>query len=254
MSSVKIPKWIGPVLCPVVLILFIAILCFYYCYWKPRREKNKGKNQAKDKQVKKKMINSPSLVQQSPRSKLIKDKNISHVDEEMSYGFGYYDCDTYTTYAPYCMDYCPLPSSGMSYCVQYEGRPRVVYCPKTSYLAKSRDAAHTAHDKSRCKPCTADKTRKCKVRCPRGECIKCPDLPMIKEGNSTLSLNCDEKEEQTGSGLICVCNDSEKEQMLVEDRENLEVKSSGTVSVQEDTSNCCRDSGFEDHYSASPPS
>lgn len=242
MSSVNIPKWIGPALCPVVLILLIAGLCFYYCYWKPRREENKEKNQAEDKQIKKKTI-SPSSVRHSPRSKLIKDKNIRHVDEEMCYGYGYNDCDTFTTYAPYYMDYCPLPSSGMSYCVQYDCRPKGFYCPKTSYLGKSRD---TTHDK--CRPGTADKTRKCRVKCPRGECIKCPDLPMIKEGNSTLSLNCDEKEELTGSGLMCVCNDSKNEQMIVEDREKLEINSTSNVSAQgEDTCNCCRDSGFEDH-------
>ncbi|XP_031552336.1 uncharacterized protein LOC116289530 [Actinia tenebrosa] len=243
MSSVKIPKWIGPTLCPVVFILLIAAVCFYYCYWKPRREKNKEKKEAENKQVKEKMI-SPSLSRQSPGSG---GKNTPHVHEEMTYECGYYDCEPYTTYEPYCMDYCPLPRSGLSYCVQYD-RPKFVYCP-TSYHAKSRDTAV----QSKCKG--TDKIRKCsRVRCPREECIKCPNLPMITEGNSTLSL-CDEKEEEehkepfttnvVGTGLII--KDSENEQMVVEGRENLDVKTASVSGQEENTSNCCRDSGFEDH-------
>lgn len=244
MSSVKIPKWIGPVLCPIVLLLLIAVVCFYYCYWKPRREKNKGKKQAEDEETKKKMI-SPSTGRQSTSPKILKGKSIQKVgDEEMSYGLGYYDCDTYTTYGPYCMDYCSLPNSGLSYCVQYDSKPKFVYYPTTSYYVAEKSRDGTSHvQSSRSK---LDRPRKCRVRCPKGESIRCPHLPVITEGNSTLSL-CDEKEEDQlvpdGKGLMCVCNDSENEQS-----ENLEVKTTSTVSgEEEDASNCCRDSGFEDH-------
>ena len=237
MSS-KVPKWIGPALSPVVFIVLIAAVCFYYCYWKPRREKTKEKNQAVDEQAKKRVI-SPSLSRQSSVSK---NKNKQPDDEEMSYGSGYYDCDMYTSYGPYCMDYCPLPSSGLNYCVLNEGRPKTVYCPKTtSCHSKSRDPCTTFATRSKN---TNKIVRGCRVQCPRGECIKCPDLPMISEGNSTLSL-CDEKEEEEQKlPLMDVGSPGENNKDPNQEDQNPRFRGG----QDEDTiSDYCGDSGFEDH-------
>lgn len=218
MSSLEIPHWVGPVVTPILLILFIMILCFYYCYWKPRKNRN--------------VKNKCSLKHDSEITP--RPCQVQYVDDYATdYSFG----SLYT-------DICPLPvSNGLAYCRPKDFQPqKVFYYPK--YPERCLKSCKTE--------CHGDfvnaKIKRSKVKCAKGHCVKYPELPIIIEGDSVV----EEEEENENSKFLesdqeeCNCNVqcpviARNTQAVVV----IECESSSDVSNGSNTTTVGHDSGYE---------
>lgn len=230
MGSLEIPSWVGPVLTPILLILFIVICCFYYCYWKPRRKQN-----SRDKECGKHVRNAHH---QPCQIKYVDDSYINDNSVDYSYGVLY-------------TEICPLPvSSSLAYCKPKEFQPtKVFYYPKrpAEIPTKSCKLDNNINNDFT----VNSKFKKCKVKCPKGHCMKCPDLPIIMEGESFVEE--EELNENTNflssDKVECNCNVQCSENASENGKKEVVVEcetGSDSSNGSSDASVVGHDSGYED--------
>lgn len=87
----KIPSFVGPLVSTILFLMVVFGFCFYYCYWKPKRQRKKSAECNKNNTA----TGSPSLT--SCPSRTAKKKSL--FDEECSYGYN-------STLSPYSAGYC----------------------------------------------------------------------------------------------------------------------------------------------------
>ena len=88
----NIPSFVGPVVSSILFLMTVFGFCLYYCYWKPKRQRKKKTECAKNNTSN---PESPSLTSRSHSAK--KGKKTSSYDDEFSCGY---------SLSPYSAAYC----------------------------------------------------------------------------------------------------------------------------------------------------
>ena len=121
----NIPSFVGPVVSSILFLMTVFGFCFYYCYWKPKRQRKKNAECAKSNTSN---PASPSLTSRSHSAK--RGKKTCSYDEEFCYGSGL---------SPYSVGYCVHGGLPMAYSTCHEQRwqpPKMKYQMQCKFQTK----------------------------------------------------------------------------------------------------------------------
>lgn len=165
MGIADIPRWVGPVVTPILLIIFVGIFCCYYCYWKPKKLKKNAKK--------------PSKVGHSDSKTT--PCQVKYADESYYYSCTPSDC----AYGPFYSEICRVPNpSGLEYCPDQYRADKVLYFTRKPSKGVVGDVRSCRKQNP---PITNTKlTQNAKIKIKKGHCLKSPNLPIIAEGDSVM--------------------------------------------------------------------
>lgn len=149
---------------------------------------------------------------------------------------------SYYSYGQFYTDVCAMPTSNaFAYCRPKEYRPEKVF-----YYTKNPEQQSIKAYKEQCPVAKTKMKQKCKVKCQKGHCMKCPDLPVIVEGDSIVEEEETENSKFLGNEEV-QCNCSPQSPDSLTDRIVIECEiGSDSSNGSSDSTAVGHDSGYED--------